>query len=116
MKRADIAENFFEQNYPESPLPKLWQIIYQEAIRGNHILFEQNDVERFSTATLSEQECPKSFETSIEEIICSILYSNNLTQMKAIICSCPFAVRRTIFGVYNWAIKHAGSELKQYLN
>jgi hypothetical protein len=41
---TQMYENFFESNVPPLPLPMVWRVIYNEAIRGNHILFEAEDI------------------------------------------------------------------------
>ena len=37
-----------QSNYPGLNLPPLWQVIYQEAVRGHHLLFRKVDIERFT--------------------------------------------------------------------
>ena len=39
-----IYENFFETDIPPLPLPMVWRVVYNEAIRGNHILFQGADL------------------------------------------------------------------------
>ena len=41
---AAVYENFFESNVPPLPLPMVWRVVYNEAIRGNHILFDVEDL------------------------------------------------------------------------
>lgn len=41
---AHIRENYFESNYPPLPLPMIWRVIYHEAVRGNHILWDSDDL------------------------------------------------------------------------
>jgi hypothetical protein len=41
---AQMYENFFESNVPPLPLPMIWRVVYNEAIRGNHILFDADDI------------------------------------------------------------------------
>jgi hypothetical protein len=41
---ASVYENFFEANVPPLPLPMVWRVVYHEAIRGNHILFDADDM------------------------------------------------------------------------
>lgn len=41
---AAIYENFFESDIPPLPLPMVWRVVYNEAIRGNHILFDAVDL------------------------------------------------------------------------
>lgn len=44
LKSIPMYENFFESNVPPLPLPMVWRVIYNEAIRGNHILFDTEDL------------------------------------------------------------------------
>ena len=44
LSNAAIYENFFETDIPPLPLPMVWRVVYNEAIRGNHILFDGPDL------------------------------------------------------------------------
>lgn len=44
LNNAAMYENLFESTVPPLPLPLVWKVIYSEAIRGNHILFDANDL------------------------------------------------------------------------
>ena len=41
----NIFENYFESNYPPLPLPMIWRVVYHEAVRGNHILWDRVDLD-----------------------------------------------------------------------
>jgi hypothetical protein len=41
----NIFENYFESNYAPLPLPMIWRVVYHEAVRGNHILWERGDLD-----------------------------------------------------------------------
>jgi hypothetical protein len=41
-----MYENLFESTVPPLPLPMVWKVIYSEAIRGNHILFDKEDLSK----------------------------------------------------------------------
>jgi hypothetical protein len=44
LSNAAVYENFFESDIPALPLPMVWRVVYNEAIRGNHILFDAADL------------------------------------------------------------------------
>ena len=44
LSNAAIYENFFETDIQPLPLPMVWRVVYNEAIRGNHILFDGPDL------------------------------------------------------------------------
>lgn len=44
VNNAAMYENLFETSVPPLPLPMVWKVIYSEAIRGNHILFDTEDL------------------------------------------------------------------------
>lgn len=46
-----VFENYFETNYAPLPLPMIWRVIYHEAVRGNHILWNAAELESI------EQQC-----------------------------------------------------------
>jgi hypothetical protein len=49
INNAAMYENLFETTVPPLPLPMVWKVIYSEAIRGNHILFDQEDLSEIET-------------------------------------------------------------------
>ena len=52
-QRHEIYENYFESTYPPLPLPMIWRLVYQEAVRGNHILWDRADLEDIEKHVLS---------------------------------------------------------------
>lgn len=65
---AQIRENYFESNYAPLPLPMIWRVIYHEAIRGNHILWDSNDLaaidQMHESAELKMNDADRSAVTS----------------------------------------------------
>ena len=65
---ASIRENYFESTYAPLPLPMIWRVIYHEAVRGNHILWDSNDLaaidEMHDTAEFKMNDEDRSVVTS----------------------------------------------------
>lgn len=80
-RSSPFLENFIHSTYPNTNLPPLWQVIYQEAVRGHHLLFNRHDVEQFDREPSSldkgaELQIPEEVETIVLHIVeCSDLQS-----------------------------------------
>lgn len=113
----NLTENLFEHYYPDLSIPKLWQIIYQEGVIGNHILFADEDITEFKKESFSTERIQKIKEyPMIEDIVFSLLSANCLSQMKTIITACAFEMRCYLFFLYLWFLKTVNFEVKASLN
>lgn len=105
MSQASILESFFMSNYHDANLPPLWQVIYQEAIRGHHLLFRKEDVELFSNDRLkSSAEIDDSWSDDIEPVVMDLLYASDLQEMVDRIDDLELLQRRQLFRLYKHAL------------
>jgi len=115
---STLLENFIQENYyPEVNLPPLWQVIYQEAIRGHHILFQRADVERFEAAEgVSEPWLDSAFTEELEGLVVDLAGSADLQEMVHIIDDLPEATRRNLYYMYRRVLWMWRCYVKDQLN
>ena len=101
---SSLFESLIQQNYSETELPPLWQVIYQEAIRGHHLLFKRTDVELFETILMNAHTADYSVFESLEEIVVNLVSSNDLNTMIQIIDELPITQRHSLFLFYQRAL------------
>jgi hypothetical protein len=101
MSQASILESFFVSNYHDSNLPPLWQVIYQEAIRGHHLLFRKQDVELFASETRTcTTTIDDSWSDALEPVIMDLLHATELRTMVDTIDALELTQRRNLFRLY----------------
>lgn len=106
MSQASILESFLVSNYHDVNLPPLWQVIYQEAIRGHHLLFRKQDVELFSneSQTAHSYTLGESWSDAIEPVVMDILSASELQTMINRIDSLELNLRRQLFRFYKYVL------------
>jgi hypothetical protein len=87
--------------YPELDLPPLWEVLYQEAVRGNHMLFRKSDVELFELESedmdfLNDQLLSEELELGALKVIAC----PDLQGMITVIDAMPYAARRNLYFMY----------------
>lgn len=117
MSQASILESFFVSNYHDSNLPPLWQVIYQEAIRGHHLLFRKQDVELFSNDRPNHnKEVDDSWSDDIEPVILDLLHASDLQEMIDCIDDLQLVQRRQLFRLYKHALWIWSHYVKSQMN
>ncbi len=116
MQASFIPEGFFQTLYPLSSLPPLWEVIYQESVRGHHLLFRKADVELFDTVSEQEAVYDAAMTEEIELIVLKVLASNELQDMVKVIDSQPLASRRALFAFYKRSLWLWSNYVKSQLN
>jgi hypothetical protein len=99
-------------------LPPLWQIIYNEGIHANHILFDRSDLLLFETslaknhlAMLSPEEAKLLEETFLDLISC-----HSVGLMRQTISGLDSESRVKIFQLYKHLLQYWTDFLKKSLN
>ena len=96
---SSLFESLIQQNYSETELPPLWQVI-----RGHHLLFKRTDVELFETILMNAHTADYSVFESLEEIVVNLVSSNDLNTMIQIIDELPITQRHSLFLFYQRAL------------
>ena len=109
MSRASLLmEGLIQQSYSSSELPPLWEVIYQEAVRGHHLLFSRSDVERFETESKVHQLKDEDLE-NLEDLVVKLIECSDLSIMSRMIDDLPLSKRRVLYQLYQhalWVWKH----------
>ena len=98
-------------------LPPLWQLIYQEAILANHLLFDPCDL-----LIIEDDQGQKETELAAYEMdelidtVIGIIHCSDLTSMKKIILTLPVSKKKALFKIYKNALISAGFMIKRNLN
>ena len=114
---SSLSENFLQSQYPESTLPPLWEVIYQEAMRGHHLLFQRGDVERYDAigivrATWQDETLTDELELTVLKVI----GSNELQDMVKVIDGLPDDQRASLYAFYRRALFMWQHYMKARLN
>ncbi len=99
------SEGFLAQLYTHMQgFPTIWQLILQEAVRSNHILFTSEDLEAIAKAP---NQSPMSEEDSEElaDLSYQLLLNHDLRSMRRTISNLPLSTKKVFFGVYQQWIK-----------
>jgi len=117
--KSQIPEGILNNQLNQSTLPPLWQIIYNEGILGNHILFNDNDVRIFDNS-------PQLFDTSITEsesqleafqsVIVAIVTRTNLSEMNKTIETLSSDLKKSVYIYYRRMLYAWRDHLKLTLN
>jgi hypothetical protein len=96
----DLEKRFLSSNIA-AELPPTWQVIYQEGIRGNHILFAENDVQIFQNqmANLIEEGADKE-EDKVVDSAYQVMTAASFESMYEVISSVSIEIRMQLFFVY----------------
>lgn len=98
-------------------LPEIWHVVYEEGIRGNHILFENIEIaltDRQTKRALNDWDT--YFAKTIENRAVTLLRLNNIEVIKKEILALPSDERAALFLVYRYSLDLWQSALKRYLS
>ena len=111
------SESIISEIYQSHALPPLWEVVYQEGIRGNHFLFTQDDLRAFEDALCGQALIGEGFGSrGVEELVIPILESANLQEIRKILSSLTFDQKLDLFVLYKRALEFWGFHLKTVLN
>ena len=115
METKALPENILLETYFNTPLPPLWEVIYQEAIRGHHLLFSKRDVDAFETGSTREPMTESSAD-EVTELIMDLAHCSDLQSMLDMIEAQTESIRYALFSIYKKMLSSWGSYRKQLLN
>lgn len=115
---ALIFENFIQDSFygGDSALPFLWQIIYHEATRANHMLFDREDLEKFDSDQSGFGSPQEKGGNELSTVMMDLLSCNEIDKIQNRIRALPYQERRQIFSVYLRFIERWRIQIKQSLN
>jgi len=116
VKRQKAYPQEFQESYTEEPfLPQLWQVIYQEAMRANHILFAKKDVRRFELEDrMTLNPTPDDELDILSGLMMKLLTLADLGSLRQFISGLPYQRRKGVYLVYrrfleSWRLFHKNS-------
>ncbi len=119
MSSSAILESFIHANYPGMNLPPLWQVIYQEAIRGHHLLFRRTDVDQFDADMRSESAemwASEALSDELEIIVLKLIGSSELKDMVGVIDALANETRQNLYVFYRRVLWMWRNYVKDNLN
>jgi len=107
----------FAGTFPENDLlPPLWRVIYYEAIRANHILFNPSDLAQFNNQSNTLDTPTIKDDGIIEKMFVNLLKCSNISDSQLHINQQPYNYRQQIFTMYLRYIDSLKANIKQSLN
>jgi hypothetical protein len=110
-----LPEGMIQDSLSNSKLPPLWQLIYNEGILGNHLLFKNSDVVLFDEqepaydgSSLEEEKTMEAFQKTIV----SIISKSDLADMSQIIESLSEELKVAVYVYYKRMLKAWGAYLR----
>ena len=104
MRPLLLSESLLTHTSPLSSLPPLWEVIYQEAVRGHHLLFKRSDVERFDNEDCGTYWEDAELSDELEIIVLKLVGCADLQAMVKSIDALPDTQRKTLYAFYRRAI------------
>ncbi len=114
-----VPEGVIQNSMANSKLPPLWQLIYNEGIRGNHLLFKAVDANKFDDQEPDYDGAELEDESKMErfqKIIVSIISKSDLADMSQIIESLSDDFKIAVYVYYKRMLKAWGAYLKLSLH
>ena len=98
-------------------LPQIWHVIYEEGIRGNHILFQDSDLTSIRQAmTQGKLDWTTELDGEIEDRAVKLLRINNIEIIRRRVHLLSQDEKLALFLVYQCGLELWGSALKRSLN
>ena len=109
---AALSEDFLLELYDQPAfLPPLWRVIFQEAMRGHHLLFSKPVL----LAIESETNTDTPSET-MEEFCVHLFAAPDLKSIKSMISFLPTHEQKQLFGIYLNLMQSFREENKRWQN
>jgi len=115
--QSSISENYFEDHYPPLPLPMIWRVIYHEAARGNHLLWDRQDLADVeSTLSSKSMSIDASDKIQLTKFMALFLSTGNFQELQAMLKGCSQRQKALVFIMYKRALSTWRMWLKNNLN
>ena len=118
MQSSAFLESLIQDNnYSGLELPPLWQVIYQESMRGHHLLFRPVDTERYEMlAERDESWSSDELTDEMERIAMRLVACPDLQAMVRIIDGLPDNTRRSLYVFYKRLLWVFQNYVKRHMN
>ena len=110
---SSLSEDLLMDQYAQPEfLPPLWRVIFQEAMRGHHILFSKSILKAMSEDAILEGGSTKS----LEEFCVHLFAAPDLKSIKTMIGFLPQEEQKQLFVIYLRMMQTLREENKSSLN
>lgn len=112
-----VSENYFETNYPPLPLPMIWRVIYHEAMRGNHLLWDKVDLDEIeATVTSPNFKVNPEDKHLVTHFMAKFLSTISFMDLQTMVKSLSHQQKALVFILYRRAISTWQTWLKTHLH
>lgn len=121
MSSSPLSESFIQSQFYGAgmDLPPLWQVIYQEAMRGHHLLFKRPDAERYDSALSRESSdlwASEAMSDELEVIVLKIIGCSELKDMVKVVDGLAEETRKNLYVFYRRVLWMWRNYVKERLN
>ncbi len=113
-----IFENLMQDSFfgDTNSVPFLWQVIYHEATRSNHLVFDREDIEKFDKDSSRFPSAEQQGQDRVSEVMMDLLSCNELDKIQNTIRALTYTERKQVFSIYMSFIDRWRYQIKQSLN
>ncbi len=95
------VQSIVKESYQIPWLPPLWEVLYQEGVRGNHLLFSKDDQRYFQSRDLYKSSTIADiYSDDLEEIILKLLCCCELSSLIQTVESHSKDTREKLYHLY----------------
>lgn len=116
MEKSALRENILLETYFNAPLPPLWEVVFQEAIRGHHLLFSKPDIENFESGRIKVELMTEEESEQLADLVVAIAHCSDLQSMIDMIEAQTAQARYALYNLYKKMLSVWGNYRKQLLN
>ena len=110
-------ESLIQDQFTHAELPPLWQVLYNEGIRGNHLLFQKADVAAFEADSTSIPALESESESvALQHIMVQLLACSELSTMANLIDSLSQDIKKGVYILYRQMLQSWTAHLRVSLN
>ncbi len=110
---SSLSEDLLLDQYAQPAfLPPLWRVIFQEATRGNHMLFSKPLLQAVGDEASEAKGCPSN--DSLEEFCVHLFAAPDLKTIRSMIGFLPTHEQKQLFVIYLKMMQSLREENKRY--
>ena len=113
----NLLEDLMSVFYPDVSLPPLLQVIYHEAMRGNHLVFDREKLASsdLQVRIINSAEAVKLDDQTVDFVF-GLLTLNDLNEIRTKLNSIPTDLYRILYRIYLHLLDNLKIYVKSQLN
>ena len=118
MSRAKVLEGFIQSEYESDFLPPLWQVIYHEGIRANHIMFSESEINAIENEFMAGivVELPVEQAERLEETASQVYLCSDLAAIRSLVSPLSLDQKKYLYLLYRRALGTWSAYIRNHLN